>query len=655
MCIKASLFPDRMYKVRLLIPKDVTDKVVEKITQLKSYEPAEIKVEFGEPIEWARHDLLVVTDHLVKLESYFDYFELSIEPEDFEEVITAKSWHEVAETASESAKKIEETFEKYLNQIRAIEAKILEVGALLSKPLTLPKDIVEKLKDALGLIIAHEVPEDVKKDLTVLDLATKEALKLSAELVRKVALDIIKLLEEEKKLIFENARIWAMEYEAEIARTYGLLKTAENALKVLANGRQTEYFVYLEGYVPESMYRKTVKALSPMAEKEGMMLIHLVDLDEETPPTYVKIESQSAKTALEVENIYGPPNPRELVPAAIMALTLPFIYMFMFPDWGHALVLVLFGWGLVNRKNWALSVFKPFGVRRFSKGTEFLGRVMMLVGTASIITGWLSAEFFGPLVGESMADPAMWLWHSLGMVPPLSFGLEHLGDTVIKYVLLSITIGYFHLLIGFIIGLINEVRFGRKWKALHYVFPFMLMYLTAGAPFVAGFLASGCGANVQQMLYLSGKYFNEWMFNLRTGYIGPLFIIFILALLWRGYGIKLELEHEHGKAEGSIIGMELFDNFLLVISNTISYVRIMALALAHWGLVFAFQVIGALGGPALLVILYVLANILVIMLEGLVSFIHDLRLHFYEWFTKFYIDRGKMFEPVSQVVRVRIK
>jgi V/A-type H+-transporting ATPase subunit I len=638
----------------LLIPKDAADKVVEKITQLGGYEPADVKAEFGVPVEWARHDLLVVSDHIVKLENYFEYFGLSIEPESIE-TIKAKSWHEVAQLASERAKKIEAEFERYMNKIREIEAKILEVSAILTKPLTLPKDVIEKLKEALGLVVSHEIPPDLKKDLAVIDLTAKEVLKHSVEIVRKIALEIVKLLEEEKKIVYEEAVAWAREYEAEIAHTYGLLKTAEAGLKVLAKGRETDYFIYIEGYVPESFYKKVVKGLSDMVSKTGYMLVHQVDLDEETPPTYVRVESTSAKTALEVENIYGAPNPRELVPAAIMALTLPFIYMFMFPDWGHALILVLFGWGLVNRKNWALAVFRPFGVKRFSAGTDFLGRVMMLVGTASIITGWLSAEFFGPLVGESPVDPAMWLWHALGMAPPLSFGLEHLGDTVIKYVLLSITIGYFHLLIGFIIGIINEIRFGRKWKALHLVFPFMLMYLTAGAPFAAAFIASGFGSNIQQMMYLAGEFFNTWMFNLRTGYIGPLFIVFVIAWLWMGYGTKLELEHEYGKASGSMIGMEMFERFLLVISNIISYVRIMALALAHWGLVFAFQVIGALGGPVLLFILYIMANIMVIMLEGLVSFIHDIRLHFYEWFTKFYVDRGKMFEPVRQIVRVKIE
>jgi hypothetical protein len=62
MCLKASLFPDRMFKLRLVLPKNVVDKTVETITELGSYEPADVKSAFGENIEWARHDLLVVTD-----------------------------------------------------------------------------------------------------------------------------------------------------------------------------------------------------------------------------------------------------------------------------------------------------------------------------------------------------------------------------------------------------------------------------------------------------------------------------------------------------------------------------------------------------------------------------------------------------------------
>lgn len=638
-----------------MVIKEKADKLVELLGELQSFEPAEPKVPFGRPIEWARHDLLVILDHLNKFEQYLEYFELSIFPEP-EQVYKFKSWKEASEEAIRKAKEVEKEFEERLSKIKEIEGKIFELSALLSKPQLVPGEAVKKLKEIVGDMVVERLPAELQTDLVVLDATAKELLKLTEEFVRKLALKLMKVLEEEKRGIFEEARLWALDNEGKIADTYALLKTVESSLKVLSKARETEYVIYIEGYVPESKVARTLRRIEELIGEGGFALVHQVDLDEETPPTYVNIENDKVETALKVGNIYGAPHPNEFVPAVIMAFTLPFIYMFMFPDWGHALVLYLFGWGLINRREWALAVFKPFGLRRFTEGTDFLGKLMIILGSASIITGWLAGEFFGPLIGESPIDPAIWLWKGLGLhSPPLTFEIHYLGDTVLKYVLLSITIGYFHLLIGHLIGIINELRFGRKWKAYHYVLPFMIMYLAAGAPFVAGFFASGLGSDIEQMMYLSGKFFSEWMFDMKAGTIGPLLVVFILALLWRGYGIHLELVHEHGKSEASILGMELFDNFLLVISNTVSYLRIMALALAHWGLVFAFQVIGEIGGPVLLAILYVLANILVIMLEGLISFIHDIRLHFYEWFTKFYNDRGRMFEPVKQVARVRIE
>ncbi len=53
----------------------------------------------------------------------------------------------------------------------------------------------------------------------------------------------------------------------------------------------------------------------------------------------------------------------------------------------------------------------------------------------------------------------------------------------------------------------------------------------------------------------------------------------------------------------------------------------------------------------------ILGNICVVIFEGLVAFIQSLRLHFYEMFTKFFIDGGILFQPFkigSPVVRIRI-
>jgi V/A-type H+-transporting ATPase subunit I len=44
----------------------------------------------------------------------------------------------------------------------------------------------------------------------------------------------------------------------------------------------------------------------------------------------------------------------------------------------------------------------------------------------------------------------------------------------------------------------------------------------------------------------------------------------------------------------------------------------------------------------------IFGNIFVLGLEGLLVFIHTLRLHFYEWFSKFYMGTGTEFKPIKQ-------
>jgi V/A-type H+-transporting ATPase subunit I len=115
--------------------------------------------------------------------------------------------------------------------------------------------------------------------------------------------------------------------------------------------------------------------------------------------------------------------------------------------------------------------------------------------------------------------------------------------------------------------------------------------------------------------------------------------------------------HSNEHAEQDTITGRLFeggDFFTRLLSNTISYSRILALLMAHWALLLVvYQVSGLVEGLGVLglvlsAVVVVFGNLFVMALEGLIVFIHTLRLHFYEWFSKFYAGTGTEFKAFKQ-------
>jgi V/A-type H+-transporting ATPase subunit I len=91
---------------------------------------------------------------------------------------------------------------------------------------------------------------------------------------------------------------------------------------------------------------------------------------------------------------------------------------------------------------------------------------------------------------------------------------------------------------------------------------------------------------------------------------------------------------------------ELFETLISFLSNSLSYVRVGAFAVAHAGLSQVIFILAELAGPAYWLVV-ILGNIFIIGFEGLIVGIQTMRLEYYEFFSKFFRGGGMRYEPLT--------
>jgi V/A-type H+-transporting ATPase subunit I len=99
--------------------------------------------------------------------------------------------------------------------------------------------------------------------------------------------------------------------------------------------------------------------------------------------------------------------------------------------------------------------------------------------------------------------------------------------------------------------------------------------------------------------------------------------------------------------------VELFENLISSLSNSVSYVRVGAFAVAHGGLsAVIFILANLLGGSHGVIgaVVYwsvvALGNLFIVGFEGLIVGIQTMRLEYYEFFSKFFEGGGMSYEPL---------
>lgn len=307
---------------------------------------------------------------------------------------------------------------------------------------------------------------------------------------------------------------------------------------------------------------------------------------------------------------YGHPGYAELDPTPVIALTFPFIFGIMFGDLGHGLVLALLGLLLISRKVQSL------------RGLAGQGVLLTACGVMSMICGALYGSVFGL---ESMFEP---LWFR---------PLERIMDILI----ITVGIGVGLLTLGMFLNIINAAL-AHRWGRLIFdhnglaglVFYWSLIGLAAG--FLARDISLPGPGLFVTLAVASGLTvaFAEVLGNLVEGH---------RPLIEGGFGTYLVQ-----------LPIELFEVLIGLFSNTLSYVRMGAFAVAHGALSMVVILIAEAIGPPSGVghwVVVALGNLFIIGFEGMIVGIQTLRLEYYEFFSKFFSGGGVRYRPLRLVPR----
>ncbi len=322
--------------------------------------------------------------------------------------------------------------------------------------------------------------------------------------------------------------------------------------------------------------------------------------------------------------MYGLPAYTGFDPTPYVAWTYMILFGLMFGDVGQGLVVTLLGLLLTKLTK------------------NGLAPIMTRLGFFSMAGGCIYGSVFGI---ETIITPIYHreeIWHN---VCKLFSGLgipehpENIFQAATVVLLFALAIGIVLILISMFFNMVQNFKLRKTGEAL---------FAVNGLCGIVFYIALVAGV-VGQLL------FGIPMFS--PAYVVCLIVLPIVLIFFKEPLSELVAGKKLHKPEsiGNFIienFIELFESAISFLSNTMSYLRVGGFVLSHAGFMLVVAQLAGTTVPGAevtvkTVIVYIVGNIIVMGIEGLLVGIQVLRLEFYEIFSRFYDGSGKGFTPVE--------
>ena len=361
---------------------------------------------------------------------------------------------------------------------------------------------------------------------------------------------------------------------------------------------------YIIGFIPCEYEKKFISNFNELEDVDITIKNPLSDARLEAP---VKLKNNAFSKPFELfVSMYGLPSYKDIDPTLFLSIAYTILFGIMFGDIGHGLIIALIGNIL-----WKV------------KKMDF-GKILTRIG--------FSATFFGVIYGSLFGYEGLFDKYVAMLPPPYERIIHEIGHKSPKTILLvAIIIG----IVFLVCSMIFNICVGIKHKDFS-------SYLLgqngfAGVTFYLAVITAAAST-----AFLNINVLSPWFFVFFI--IIPLIAMFLKEPL--GEKIKGKKFHLH---KGFVLesSFELYDILLNFLMNTVSFIRVGAFILSHWGMMLVVNKcveIIPLKGVGIAVAIF--GNIFVICFEGLIVGIQVLRLQFYEIFSRCFNGSGKPFQKI---------